>query len=216
MSDECRVMNEKQADFDSSLITLHSALIHMAFNLTSLFGGRFWPLTLKELQQIKRNRRLVISLIIPPTVQLLLFGFALNPTVQHLRLGVVDTSRTAESRALTSAFVESQTFEVTGQFASVDEMGAALSRGDLDAGLVIPTDYARKRARHETADVQLLIDAVNSNTAAIASGYAARIVNALNQRLIQTTPPPVMQAPTQTASASDGNSTPAQTTSTAQ
>src|SRR3982751_5009585 len=101
-------------------------------NLASIFGGRFWPLTLKELRQIKRNRRLVVSLIIPPTVQLLLFGFALNPAVQHLRLGVVDASRTMESRALTSAFVESQSFEVTGQFASVDEMGAALSRGDLD------------------------------------------------------------------------------------
>src|SRR5256885_2387388 len=130
----------------------------MAFNVTSLFSSRFWPLMLKELRQIKRNRRLVVSLVIPPTLQLILFGFALNPQVTHLRLGVVDASRTAESRALVSAFVASQSFEVQAQYTSVDEMGAALSRGDLDAGLVIPTDYARKRARREPADVQLLID----------------------------------------------------------
>src|SRR4051812_40536387 len=107
----------------------------MGFNFTSIFGGRFWPLTLKELRQIKRNRRLVFSLIIPPTLQLILFGFALNPQVTHLRLGVVDASRTAESRVLVSAFVESQSFVVEQQFASADELGAALSRGDLDAGL---------------------------------------------------------------------------------
>src|SRR5947207_7344485 len=179
------MMNERRFFIPHSSFRIHHLII-MSFKITSLFGGRFWPLTLKELRQIKRNRRLVVSLILQPTVQMLLFGFALNPAVQHLRLGVVDTSRTMESRALTSAFVESQSFEITGQFASVDEMGAALSRGDLDAGLVIPADYARKRARREPADVQLLIDAVNSNTAAIAGGYAARIVGALNQRLIQT------------------------------
>ena len=178
----------------------------------SIFSARFWPLALKELRQIARNRRLLISLVIPPTLQLILFGFALNPQVTHLRLGVVDASRTAESRELVSAFVESQSFEVTGQFASVDEMGAALSRGDLDVGLVIPVDYARKRAWHVTAEVQLLFDAVNSNTAAIASGYAGRVINAVNQKIARATPPAVMEQPTPTpaTSATDATSAAAQ------
>ncbi|HYY41233.1 MAG TPA: ABC transporter permease, partial [Pyrinomonadaceae bacterium] len=170
-----------------------------------LVGGRFWPLMQKELRQIKRNRRLVVSLVIPPTLQLILFGFALNPQVTHLRLGVADTSRTAESRALVSAFIESQAFVVEQQFTSADELGAALSRGELDAGLVIPPDYARKRARRETADVQLLIDAVNSNTAAIAGGYAARTIAALNQKLALAAPPVGQPAPANDASAGDGS-----------
>ncbi len=178
----------------------------MSERFAAIFSSRFWPLTLKELRQIKRNRRLVVSLIIPPTIQLILFGFALNPQVTQLRLGVVDASRTRESRELVSAFVESQAFAVAGQFASADEMGAALSRGELDAGLVVPVDYAKKRARHQTADVQLLIDAVNSNTAAVAGGYAARIIGALNQRIALSAPPPGMQPATQMASAADGTS----------
>lgn len=178
----------------------------MSERFAAIFSSRFWPLTLKELRQIKRNRRLVISLIIPPTIQLILFGFALNPQVTQLRLGVVDASRTRESRELVSAFVESQAFAVSGQYGSADEMGAALSRGDLDAGLVVPVDYAKQRARHQTADVQLLIDAVNSNTAAVAGGYAARIIGALNQQIALTQSPPVIQTAAQTASASDGTS----------
>jgi ABC-2 type transport system permease protein len=58
--------------------------------LDKLLGGRIVPLFMKELRQISRNRRLVISLVIPPTLQLVLFGFALNPEVRDLRLGVVE------------------------------------------------------------------------------------------------------------------------------
>src|SRR5207237_4627008 len=73
-------------------------------------------------------------------------------------------------------------------------------------------DYARKRAWHITAEVQLLFDAVNSNTAAIASGYAGRVVNALNQKIARATPPPVMEQPTPTpaTSATDATSADAQ------
>lgn len=179
----------------------------------SLSGSRLWPLIIKELRQIGRNRRLVFSLIIPPTLQLMLFGFALNPDVKNLRLGVVDESRTFESRELTSAFVESQSFDIAGEYLSADELGRALSRGRLDMGLIIPHDYAKMRERHQTANVQILVDAVNSNTAAIASGYASRIINALNQKIarsasssIQSPPPPSQQQSQANAGNTNANS----------
>ena len=53
----------------------------------------------------------------------------------------------------------------------------------LDAGLVIPSDFAKRRMNGETAEIQILVDGVNSNTAAIAGGYATRIVSALNQKI---------------------------------
>jgi ABC-2 type transport system permease protein len=55
--------------------------------------------------------------------------------------------------------------------------------------LVVPRDFAEKRARHETVEVQLLVDAVNANTATIAGGYAARIIASLNQRIARAAPP---------------------------
>ncbi|HEU0174234.1 MAG TPA: ABC transporter permease [Blastocatellia bacterium] len=149
---------------------------------------RIWTLFLKELRQIKADKKLVVSLILPPTLQLVIFGFALNPEVTNLRLGLVDESRTAESRELISAFVESGSFRVAEQFRSSDELGRALSAGVLDAGLIVPADFAKQRERRETARAQFLLDAVNSNTAGIAGGYAARIIGALNERIAQDTP----------------------------
>ncbi len=150
-------------------------------NTNSTFGSRLWALLRKEFAQIGRNRSLIISLIIPPTLQIILFGFALNPTVNRLRLGVVDESRSHPSRDLTSAFTANGTFVVTGAFAGVEPLGTALQRGTLDAGLVIPADYARQR-NHKSGPVQaqFLLNAMDANTAGIAASYAGSIAQAFN------------------------------------
>jgi ABC-2 type transport system permease protein len=157
--------------------------------LKRIFNLRLWSLFIKEFHQIRRNRRLVIMLIIPPTLNIILFGFALNPTFENLQLGVVDYSHTPESRDLVAAFTEGLVFRINAYYASPDELGRAISKGDLDAGLVIPRDFAEKRLRREPAEVQLLVDAVNANTATIAGGYASRIVGGLNQNIALSKPP---------------------------
>ena len=157
--------------------------------LERILNLRLWSLFVKEFHQIRRNRRLVILLIIPPTLNIILFGLALNPTFENLRLGVVDNSHTPESRELVSAFKEGLVFQTSAYYSSTDELGRAISRGDLDAGLVVPNDFAERRARRETVEVQLLVDAVNANTATIAGGYAARIIARLNQKIAAAQPP---------------------------
>jgi len=157
--------------------------------LSRLLNVRLWSLFVKEFHQIRRNRRLVILLIIPPTLNIVLFGLALNPTFENLRLGVADDSRTPESREVISAFQEGLVFKVQGYYASANQLGDAIGRGDLDAGIVIRNDFAEMRARRETAEVQLIVDAVNANTATIAGGYAARIIAQLNQRMAALQPP---------------------------
>ena len=156
--------------------------------LNRILNLRLWSLFIKEFHQIRRNRRLVILLIIPPTLNIILFGLALNPTFENLRLGVVDESRTPESRELVSAFTEGLVFKTKAYYSSTEELGQAISRAELDAGLVVPRDFAEKRARHETSEVQLLVDAVNANSATIAGGYAARIIASLNQKIALSQP----------------------------
>jgi ABC-2 type transport system permease protein len=153
-------------------------------NIRSLLGYRMRALILKEFRQILRDRRLAFSLILPPTLQLLLFGFALNATVSNLRLGVVDDSRTPESRELVATMTESKSFQSSGTYFSVDEMSKKIANGNLDAGLVIPYDYARDLQRGRTATVQVLLNAMNSNTATIGEGFAEGVIAAYNQTLL--------------------------------
>jgi ABC-2 type transport system permease protein len=156
-----------------------------------LFGGRFWALALKELRQIRRDRRLTISLIVPPTLQILLFGFALDSNVRNLQLGVVDESRTAESRELISALTQNATFRLVGSYATPEGIGQDLSTGRLDVGVVVPYDFARRRARGRAATVQVLLNAANANTAQIAQGYVEGAVAFLNRDLAGARAAPV-------------------------
>src|SRR6202162_292593 len=152
-------------------------------HLRKFLGYRMRALILKEFRQILRDRRLAISLILPPTLQLLLFGFALNATVTNLRLGVVDDSRTPESRELAAIMTGSKSFKSAGNYIDVNEMSKKIADADLDAGLVIPYDYARDLQRGRPATVQVLLNAMNSNTATIGEGYAQGVIASYNQTL---------------------------------
>ena len=147
------------------------------------FWDRLHALIHKELSQIRRDRRLAVALVVPPTLQILLFGLALNSDVSNLRLGVIDYARTGESRELVASFTESRSFRLGGMFLDSKELESAISRGEVDAGLIIPYRLTDDIHRGRPVDVQILLNAVNANTAAIGMGYAQGILQSFNAGL---------------------------------
>jgi ABC-2 type transport system permease protein len=135
------------------------------------FIRRYLALLTKEVEQLRRNRVLVIQLMLPPTIVLVIFGYALNPKVRDLRIGVVDESQTTESRDFIDSLAENVNFKVTDRYTSVEDAEQALKNLKLELFLVIPVDFARTLHRGQIADVQVVIDAVDANTAQIAQGY---------------------------------------------
>ncbi|HVA33358.1 MAG TPA: ABC transporter permease, partial [Candidatus Baltobacteraceae bacterium] len=138
-----------------------------------MFGHRFRALLVKEFQQMRHDRRIAFVAIVAPFIQLCVFGFVLSANVTNLPLGIIDYSRTPESRELISALTESQAFKLQGYYPSSSSLGRAIEVGTLDAGVVIPYDYARTLLRHGVAQVQFLLNGTNANTAEIAQGYAS-------------------------------------------
>ena len=148
-----------------------------------LVGHRVRALVGKEFDQIRRDRRLIASLIVPPVLQLTLFGFALSASVSNLCLGVVDESKTRESRELVATLTESRSFRLGGYYASAEQLGDAISQAKLDAGVVVPYHYGRDLRRGTPTTVQFLLNAMNANTATIGQGYAEGVIERYNQQL---------------------------------
>jgi ABC-2 type transport system permease protein len=144
------------------------------------FFRRYMALATKEVQQLRRNRGLLVQLLIPPTIVLVIFGFALNPKVRDLRLGVVDQSLTTESRDFVNALSENVNFRVTRLYTRPQDAEESLNSLDLELFVVIPPDFARTLGRGQTARVQVIIDAVDANTAQIAQGYLQRALEEYN------------------------------------
>src|SRR6516165_11696160 len=153
-----------------------------------LVTHRLLALVRKEFTQIRRDSRLMVSMTIQPSVQLLLLGFALSATVTNLKLGVVDDDQSIESRALVNALGESKSFRLTATYSSANELAKALSRGELSAGMVVPYDYSRNLRRGVESTVQVLLNGVNANTAAISQGYAESVIDSYNADLRSSRP----------------------------
>jgi ABC-2 type transport system permease protein len=149
----------------------------------AIFTNRLRALIRKEFGQIRRDRRLAASLILPPTLQLLLLGFALSANVTNIKLGAVDDSRTPDSRELLSRLSESAAFRLVSYYDSVNRLGEALSRNAIDAGVVIPHDYGRDLQRRREITVQLLLNAMNANTATISEAYAQAVLQSYSASL---------------------------------
>ncbi|MBK9280756.1 MAG: ABC transporter permease [Candidatus Obscuribacter sp.] len=137
----------------------------------------------KELQQILRDRQLLFLLFAMPILQLFIYGFALSPEVDRLRLGIVDHAGSTISRSLAAGLVVNGVFEVEESGGTEAQLARKVQDGQLDAGLIIPADLERRYRSGQKTRVQVLIDGVDANTAGIASGYVSQILAAFNRQL---------------------------------
>ena len=152
--------------------------------ITRFLRSRLWPLILKEVWQILKNRQIIFLLLFPPTVQLLVFGLVLSPEVTHLSLGVVDYSQTPASREFVAHLTANQVFDLQAVYPRSLDLAQRVETGQLATGVVIPPDFADRLANHQSVDVQVLVDGVDANTAGIASGYLEQIVNHYGRGLV--------------------------------
>ncbi len=158
--------------------------------LLKLFDSSFFALVRKEINQILRNKQLIVLLIVPPTVQLLLYGYALNPDVHNMRLGVIDYANIVESRELVKAMTSNRIFNLESVPTSEKELSRQVEEGKLDVGVIIPPEFGRL-LQQKKAEIQVFIDGVNANTAGIANGYMTQIIRQFNQTLANNQTIPV-------------------------
>jgi len=137
----------------------------------------------KEFYQIRQDRRMLFVSIVAPFLQVILLGYAATTDIKNSTLVVCDMDRTAASREFIRGFTNTTYF--IGRYA-VDvpaEVNPLIEDGRANIGLVIPGGFARKGLAGETAQVQVLLDGSDANTANILLGYAGQIVASWSGRL---------------------------------
>ena len=137
--------------------------------------GRLKQMLIKEFIQVFRDKRTRFILIGPPIIQMMVFGYAANYEIRHVPTVVLDLDHSQESRELVSRFTSSPYFEVQRQLTDSRQLGDLIERGDATVGLEIDAGFAQKLRSGQTAPLQVIVDATNSNTALIALGYISQI-----------------------------------------
>jgi len=145
--------------------------------------GRLKQMLIKEFIQVFRDKRTRFILIGPPIIQMMVFGYAANYEIRHVPTVVLDLDHSEESRELVSRFTSSPYFGVQRQLTDSRELGDSIERGDATVGLEIDAGFAQQLRKGQTAPVQVIVDATNSNTALIASGYISQIAMGFAQEV---------------------------------
>jgi ABC-2 type transport system permease protein len=131
----------------------------------------------KELRQTLREPRMRVVLFVPPIVQTLLFGFAVNLDVHNAKIAWMDLDRTVESRELEHRFAASPYFRIVSRPENDAAVQEHLDRGDVMAVVRVLPGFGRDVLRGNTTAVQVLMDGANSNTASIVGNYAAEVIS---------------------------------------
>ena len=137
--------------------------------------GRLKQILIKEFIQVFRDKRTRFLLFGPPIVQMLIFGYAATYDIHHVSTVVLDLDHSQESRELVSRFTSSRYFDVQRQLTDSRQIRDLIDQGKATVGLEIDAGFAQKLRTGQTAPLQVIVDATNSNTALIASGYISQI-----------------------------------------
>lgn len=134
---------------------------------------RLLAIVVKELRQLRRDRLSFAMIIGIPTIQLLLFGFAINLDVRGLPAGVLDQAGTAQSRELIAGMQASGVIRLRHHARSPQEIDALMRRGDISLALVLPADLEARLARRDRPALQVVVDGSDQVIQAAARQLAA-------------------------------------------
>lgn len=130
----------------------------------------------KEFYHIARDRWTMIILLAMPIVMLTLFGYAITTEVRNTRVAVYDPSRDVATRGIVEKLEASPYFKDFRYFSSPGEIDDAFKGGDLGLVVVFSERFAENLGRTGEAEVLLVADGSDPNTATTLASYASSII----------------------------------------
>jgi len=141
---------------------------------------RLLALVRKEFLQLFRDRVTLRMIVLIPVMQTIIFGFAIDYDVKHLKTVVLDEDGSWESRELVSKLTASDYFEVVGRADSLAAVNRELDAARASVGLVIGRDYGKDLRRGRPAEALLLVNASDTVVANQAMGVAGGVSGSLS------------------------------------
>lgn len=137
--------------------------------------ARVAPIVIKEFLEISRDKAARFLLVVPPIIQMLVFGYAATFEVYHVSTSVLDLDHSQESRELIARFSASNRFNLVTVARTQREVNHTIDASDAAVALVIHAGFAELLRKGQAAPLQVIVDGTNSNTALIALGYVSTI-----------------------------------------
>ena len=140
--------------------------------------------TIKELQQMSRDKKLYPLLFLAPTIQIVILGYAATFDIHNIPTAVLDRNQTQLSRQYLRSFYHNGYFDIKYRVSDRNQIYYLLDKGKVKLGIEIPTDFEKMLKKEGPTPVQFILDGTESNSATIALNYARLISEKFSSRLI--------------------------------
>jgi ABC-2 type transport system permease protein len=134
---------------------------------------RLGSIVVKELLQLRRDRLTFAMIVGIPTMQLVLFGYAINLDVRHLDAAVLDQANTARSREAIAELASTEVLTFKHRVTTPQEIDSLLRAGEISAALILPPDFEARLERRDRPPAQLVVDGSEQVIQAAARQLAA-------------------------------------------
>lgn len=147
---------------------------------------RIKHMLIKEFIQVFRDPRMRTMIFLMPTVQVLVFGYAVTTDVKHVATAVYDLDNSIASRELIARFVRSGYFDIVEHVNDENRARELMDRGRVRAVIRMNKGFGNDLRAGRTARLQVIVDGTDSNTAGIVLDYSAKIVGQLSRKILIT------------------------------
>jgi ABC-2 type transport system permease protein len=149
----------------------------------SIFNFQFFAFVKKEFYHIWRDKRTLFILLGMPIVQIIIFGFALTNEVKNATIAVLDHSKDAATSSLTAQLSSSRYFDIEKNLFSYRQIEDEFRKGKIKLVIVFPQHFNEDLLHFNKAQVQIIADAADPNTANQLTNYATSIINDYQNRI---------------------------------
>lgn len=143
---------------------------------------RIYAIAKKEFRQLKRDKRLIFVIFFFPVMLLIMFGYAVNFDVKHVKIAIYDQERSSLSRDFINSLLHSEYFDLVNMISSEQEINRHLDDKLAQCVIVIPVDLSHKLYSGKEVKIQYLIDGVDGNTANIITNYSNLATLSFNKK----------------------------------
>ena len=146
---------------------------------------RILAIAKKEVRQLKRDTRMLYVLFVFPFVLLIIFGYAINFDVHHIKMVVYDLDKSENTRDFINRLTSSSYFDLVGQVDSESKIREILDSDEAQVVLVFPDDFSRNIYSGKQAKIQILVAGIDANTASVISNYMNAAVSTYSYNITQ-------------------------------
>lgn len=130
----------------------------------------------KEFYHIFRDPRTLLVLFGIPVAQLLIFGFVVNNEIKNIRIAIYDPSKDADALEISNKIIASGYFILDRNLETITNVEDIFKEGNIKEIIVFEPGFSDKLQRDGTANIQILADASDANTANLIVNYTSAII----------------------------------------